>query len=260
MFANMTIFRHLMVRDVTVLKKEFLGDLVNVFTWPLSLAVTFGYVLPQFGMDVTYGSFLLIGALASTFFYLAVGFGSELVNDFVSLRSIDFFVILPATSYHFFLVQRVFSFAVHAMTLSLPLIPIGKLLLGDKLNLVNLCVAKLLLITFMSGIFFGFFALWLASWVPNNRAFSQVWRRIYTPMQLLGCYWFSYTMAGKVFGWWGLLTLVNPLTFMCEGTRAAVFGPTDYMNFWVSVAALLIYTILFGGYAMYKLKRRLDLL
>ena len=260
MINNARIFIQLMRRDVRVLSREFVGDLINAVTWPASLAITFGYVLPSVGMDQQYGSFLLIGALASTFFYLSLGMGNELVGDFTSLRCIDFYFTLPASSYQFVLLQRVISFALHSVFVSLPLLPIGKLLLGSRMDLSQLSIVKLLLIQLAAGIFFGFFGLWLAAWIPTNRAFNSVWRRVYTPMQLLGCYWFSFATGFNVFAYVTCIALLNPLTYMCEGVRAAVMGQEGYLNFWLCLVVLIGYTVVFGWYAMCKLKQKLDLL
>ncbi len=260
MMNNIRIFLSMMQRDVRVLSREFLGDLVNAVTWPVSLAVTFGYVLPAVGMDPKYGSFLVVGALASTFFYLSLGFGNELVSDFCSLRCIDYFFTLPASSYRFVLMQRVTSFALHSVFISWPLLPIGKLILGSRMDLSQLSIVKLTLMMIAAGFFFGFFGLWLASWIQTNRAFNSVWRRVYTPMQLLGCYWFSFAQGYKVFGIVSVCALVNPLTYMCEGVRSAVFGQADFINFWICLAVLIAYTVVFGWYSMRKLKQRLDLL
>lgn len=250
----------LMRRDCVIIRREFVGDFINALTWPLANAITFGIVLPEFGMDKTYGSFLLIGALATTFFYLAVSLAEALVNDFCALRCIDFFLILPASSYQLILIQRVVSFALHATVVSVPLIPVGKLVLGDRMDLSQFSMIKFILIMLVSAQFYGFFALWLAAWIPSSRHFMSVWRRIYTPLQLLGCYWFSFAMAQKVFGMKALIVLLNPLTYMCEGVRGAVLGPTGYMPFWVALGLLCVYSVFFGWYAMNKLKQRLDLL
>ncbi len=260
MMNNALIFLQLMRRDMRVLSREFVGDLINAITWPGSLAITFGYVLPSVGMNQQYGTFLLVGALASTFFYLSLGMGSELVSDFCSMRCIDFYFTLPTSSYRFVLSYRVFSFAFHSVIISLPLLLIGKFILGSRMDLSQLSIIKLLLVVLLSGTFFGFFGLWLAAWIPTNRAFNSVWRRVYTPMQLLGCYWFSFFTGFKVFSYIACIALLNPLTYMCEGVRAAVMGQTEYLNFWLCLAVLIAYTIGFGWYAMHKLKRRLDLL
>jgi hypothetical protein len=249
-----------MRRDCLIIRREFLDDLINALTWPLANAITFGLVLPEFGMDKTYGSFLLVGALATTFFYLAVSLAESLVNDICSLRCIDFFLILPASNYKLILVQKVISFALHATVISVPMIPIGKLVLGDRMDLAHFSFIKFMLIMLISAQFYGFFALWLASWIPSSRHFMSVWRRIYTPSQLLGCYWFSFVMAKKVMGAKAYVALLNPLTYMCEGVRSAVLGPTGYMPFWLAIGLLMIYSCGFGCYAMFRIKKRLDLL
>lgn len=257
---NILIFKNLLKRDLIVIKKDFFGDLINIVTWPLSLSITFGYILPAFGMKQDYGSFLLVGALASTLFYLAIGLASELVNDFESMRCIDTQLTIPLSSYKILLFQRVTTFALHSMALSIPLLPMGKFLLGDRFSLANFALGKFFLVMLVSGIFYGFFALMLAGLINNTRSLSNVWRRIYTPMQLLGCYWFSYKMAQQVFYWLSILTLFNPLTYMTEGVRCAVFGQSEYMNFWLSMTILIIQTVLLGWYSFYLLRKRLDLL
>ncbi len=260
LISNARIFLQMTRRDVRVLSREFAGDLINAVTWPASLAITFGYVLPAIGMDPKYGSFLVVGAIASTFFYLALGFGNELVSDFCSLRCIDYYFTLPASSYRAVLIQRVLSFTAHSVFITLPLLPIGKLILGDRMDLSQVSIIKLVLMMTACGVFFGFFGLWLASWIATPRAFNSVWRRVYTPLQLLGCYWFSFFMGYKVFGFAALIALTNPLTYMCEGVRAAVLGQSEHMNFWLCLVVLIAYTSVFGWYAMRKLRRRLDLL
>ena len=150
---NIAIIKSLMQRDFTVIKKEFYDDLINVITWPTSLAITFGYILPEVGMqDASFGSFLLIGAVATTFFYLAVGLASDLVRDFESLRYIDFLLVIPVSSFRIVFIQKVLTFAIHSTLLSIPVVPIGKILLGARLDLSLPSVPKFLLISFLCGV------------------------------------------------------------------------------------------------------------
>jgi len=252
------IFKNLLWRDFLVIKKDFVGDVINMVTWPTSLTITFGYVLPAFGMDKNYGSFLLVSSLATSFFYLAVSFAAELVSDFEGLRAIEFHLVLPFPSFHMLLIQKVVSFALHAVLLALPLLPMGKLLLGDRLDLQHFSLIKFVLIFMNAGMFFGFFALLLASYVKNQRNFSSVWRRIYTPMLFMGCFWFSFKMVRQAFPWLSYVTLCNPLTFIAEGIRSSVFGPSDYMPFWISFCSLLGFIALCCFFSFRKLQHRLD--
>ncbi len=260
MLKNIRIFKHLMMRDATVLKKDFLGDLINVVTWPTSLAITFGHVLPAFGMIETYGSFLIVGALGTSFFYLAVGLATNLINDFEGMRFIESQLITPVSSYKVVLMQRVTTFALHSFALSAPLLLVGKLLLGPKLSFVDFSLWKFMVIMTTTSFFFGFFALALAASFESTRSIAAVWRRIYTPMLLLGCYWFSFNMAQKVYPRAVYLTLGNPLTFIIEGIRVSVFGQAEYINFLLCEAVLLGYCCLLAAFSFSRIRRRLDLL
>jgi len=255
---SLLIFKNLLWRDFLIIKKDFMGDLINMVTWPTSLAITFGYVLTAFGMDKNYGSFLLIGSLATSFFYLAVGLGAELVNDFEGMRTIEFYQVLPFPSFRMLFIQKVVSFGLHSVMLAIPLLPMGKLLLGDRLDLHNLSIIKFCMIFMSAGIFFGVFALLLAGYIKNQRTFNSVWRRVYTPMLFTGCFWFTFKMAQASFPVLSYIALINPLTYIAEGIRASVFGPDGYLPFWVSLIAVLGF-IGFGGYFSFKrLKQRLD--
>jgi len=254
------IFKNMCWRDLLVIRKKFFDELINCVTWPISFAITFGYVLPSIGQDSKYGSFLMIGVVASTFFYLSMTLGNTLVDDFCSLRFFEHQLLVPVASYKMILWQRVFMFTIHGTLLSLPVIPIGKAVLLDKLDLSHICIGKLLLIAPLTGVLFGFFALWLASWVTSGAAFSSMWRRVYTPLQLFGCYWFSFAMFTKAFPVLGYASLLVPLTYATEGVRSSVLGPDGFINFWISLSALTVYTIVFGWYAMQMLKRRLDMI
>lgn len=257
---NIRIFLSLLARDFTVIKKDFFSDLINIVTWPTSLAITFGYVLPTTGMAQEMGSFLLIGSIATTFFYLAIGMASDLVNDFSSLRFIDSQLVVPISSHRVLLLARVCSFVLYSVMLTLPILPIGKLLLGSRLDVTHFSLFKFVLIVPACGLFFGFFGLFLAAVIDSNRALSNVWRRIYTPMQLFGCYWFSFKMGHEVFSWPAYFMLLNPVTLMTEGVRGAVFGQELYLNFWLCLGLLLVYITLLAMYSCARLRKRLDLL
>jgi len=254
------LFINLLHMDFKVVRSEFIGDLVNAVTWPASLALNFGYILPAFGMEESYGSFLMIGAMATTYFYLSIGFASELVSDFDGERFIDFQVTLPMPSYKMLIMQRVVSFALQATALSMPLLPIGKVILGNKLNLATFAPLQFVVVLLLTGIYFGFFALWLAAFLPNQRSVSNAWRRVYTPLLMAGCYWFSFAMGIKVFPRAALIVLLNPLTYMTEGIRSAVMGPEEYIPFLYSLLGVVSAIVLMGLFAMWSLRRRLDLL
>lgn len=253
---NLSVFKNLLRREFAVMKKDYLNDLIDLIIWPASVIVSFGYVLPLFGMDPNYGSFLSAGAIASTFFYLSLGMASDLVYDFDSLRFIDSQLIAPVSSYSWVLVERVCAFSIHSFLLSLPLLPLSKILLATRFDMTHFSLFKYLFMMIGCSICWGFFGLWLAAMIEKPRAFAHVWRRVYTPMQLIGCYWFSFAMAQKVFPRLGYVALLNPLTFMTEGMRSAVLGAEGFMNFWLCLLLLSIFTVFLAFIACRRLKNR----
>jgi len=258
LIRNVLMVKNLLWRDFLIIKKDFMGDVINMVTWPTSLSITFGYILTAFGMDRNYGSFLLVGSLATSFFYLAVGLGAELVNDFEGMRAIEFYQVLPFPSFHMVFFQKIVSFGLHSVMLAVPLLPMGKLLLGERLDLHNLSLVKFCMIFMSAGIFFGVFALVLAGYIKNQRTFNSVWRRVYTPMLFTGCFWFTFKMAQKSFPVLSYIALCNPLTYIAEGIRASVFGQEGYLPFWISQGAVLGFIMIGSYFAFKRLKERLD--
>lgn len=257
-YKQLTVFFRLMQRDFYVFSQDFKGDVLNMVIWPTSLVFTFGYVLPTFGLDPQYGCFMLVSSLATGFFYLAISFASNLLDDLENSRSIESFLILPHLPHSLFFFQKATTFALYSTMLGTTLLPIGKLLLGTKLDLTHFSFFKLILIFLTTGYFFGFFHLFLGSLIKNHRMFSHVWRRLYTPMQLLGCYWFSLKMLKTSYPAIAYVAIFNPLTYASEGIRAAVFGAEGSINFWISWTLLLCACAATALAARLVLQKRLD--
>ena len=254
----LSIFLRLMQRDFYVFSRDFKGDALNMIVWPTSLVFTFGYVLPTFGLDPQYGCFMLVSSLATGFFYLAISFASNLLDDLINTKSIESYLVIPYLPHSLFFFQKTTTFALYSATLGITLLPIGKLFLGNKLSFQHFSAIKFSLIMLVAGYFFGFFHLFLGAFIKNHRMFSHVWRRLYTPMQLLGCYWFSLKMLFSSYPAIASIAILNPLTYASEGIRAAVFGPEGSINFWISLAILLIQCIIAALAATCMLRKRLD--
>jgi hypothetical protein len=257
-YKQVSVFFRLMQRDFYVFSRDFKGDVLNMIIWPTSLVFTFGYVLPTFGLDAQYGCFMLVSSLATGFFYLAISFASNLLDDLENTRSIESYLVLPNLPHSLFFFQKATTFALYSTMLGTTLLPIGKLLLGSKLQFEHFSLYKLVLILFASGYFFGFFHLFLGALISNHRMFSHVWRRLYTPMQLLGCYWFSLKMLKESYPAIAYIAIFNPLTYASEGIRAAVFGGEGSINFWISLTLMLVCCGVAAIGAHVILRKRLD--
>ena len=54
------------------------------------------------------------------------------------------------------------------------------------------------------------------------------------------------------------ISLLNPMVYIMEGTRAAVLGQEGSLDFWVCVLMTLVFTILCTFDGIRRIKRRLD--
>ena len=190
-------------------------------------------------------------------FFESIYGANDLVNDFDNEKVIEYSLILPISAKLVF-IKTALSIALDAAVLSLFLVPLGKLLLTNRLMLDNFSIPKFMLIFTTMNLFFGFFGLWIASWAKDGKNFSYVYRRVVNPVWIFGGYQFTWFVLYKAFPQWGFLLLLNPMTYAFEGLRAAILGQTGYLNFWLCVGALWCFTILFACWALLWMKKRLD--
>ena len=98
----------------------------------------------------------------------------------------------------------------------------------------------------------------IASFVKNLAAIEHVWLRFILPLWFFGGTQFSWQTIYNIAPYIGYLTLLDPLVYVMEGMRAAVLGQEGNLPFWLCVAVLWVLTVVFGWWAIKRLKTRLD--
>ena len=134
----------------------------------------------------------------------------------------------------------------------------GKILLGSLFNLSNLSIIKLALSFVSINIFFGFYGLWIASWVKKSMNFPHIWMRFVLILWTFGCYQYSWNTLNKAYPSWSYVSLLNPMIYAFEASRSAVLGQDGFINFWLCLGMLWLFIVLFYAHALRKFKRRLD--
>lgn len=251
------IMLNLLWRDLTVFMRNFWHYFIDIIVWPLEAAIGFGYVLPLLGLGEDYGGLMVVSGLMWRCFYESFLHASVLVQDFNTNRYIEFEFSLPIPPL-LVLIKKTIFFVIKNAFLSIPILIVGKLILQNRFDLSNFSILKFSLIFIISNIFFGFFCIWLTSWVKNQEAFEHAWTRLFEPMVFWGCYWFSWKTLYKFMPLVANLTLINPITLTIEATRASCFGQEGYLNFWLCLTVLLLEAALLGWYGIKRLQQRLD--
>jgi ABC-2 type transport system permease protein len=254
---TLTISSLLLWRDLRVLKKSWHNFVIDALIWTLSNVIITGYLLPLMGLDTSYGSFMLVGSAISMCLFYSVNKGHELVVDFEGKKSICYDMTLPMPSWVVFLVLAC-SIALQAALINILSFPLGKLMLGARFDISNWNPFTWCVMFITVNLFFGFFGLWIASWVKRSSSYPHVWMRFVLPLWSFGGYQYAWTTLATSYKSLGIVNLLNPMLYAFEGLRAVVLGQTGFLNVWLCIGMLWLFIIAAALHILWILKRRLD--
>lgn len=248
---------YLILRDFRVFKEDAFGKLLDTSILLFTTILVFSYFLPSYGLNASYGPFVLIGVIAGFGFFEVIGKVSVMIADLEGDRTILYSLTLPIPAWLVFVYFGV-SWALLSSLISLFLFPLGKLVLYSQFDLSQINILKFILIFIMSNLFFGFFALWLTGVIKKMSGLAHLFVRVINPMYMFGAFMYSWASVYSLSPWIGYLHLLNPLVYVMEGMRAATLGQEGFLPFWGCVVALVFFTAAFAYDAVRRLKKRLD--
>ncbi|NGX39276.1 MAG: hypothetical protein KR126chlam1_00599 [Chlamydiae bacterium] len=251
------LFWQLMRKDLRQFRRLYKGKFFDTCFLFFTNIVVFGYFMPLMGVPATYGSFILVGAIASFGLFDTIGQVGELIFDIEGDRTITFKLAMPVP-YWIVFGQLAIKWAVHNFLLCIPLFFIGKLILWDGFSLRQIDLFKLLLIFPSICLFFGSFSLWLTAMIKRIDSISSLFLRFINPVFMFGGYFFTWKDAYELSPYIAYVLRCNPMLYVFEGMRAACLGGEGYLPFWTSFFSLWGFIILLGGFALKALRKRLD--
>jgi hypothetical protein len=251
------VFGWLLWRDIVVLKKNLPNRILDAFLWSGTNIMISSYILPAFGIESKFGLLIWVGTIVNMAFFEAGYAAQELVTDRSGNNHIGYLLTLPIPSW-LILIKLGCGVALNCFALSIFMLPLGKLILQDKLDLSLFSFFKFVLIFLAINLFCGFFAVWIFSWAKSTSRFSEVWRRVVNPLWAFGGYQFTWLVFHQTFPRASLLTLLDPLTYAFEGLRASILGQTGLIPFWFSFFMISTFTGLLAVCAIKWSKKLLD--
>ena len=251
-------FYALLRKDIAIYNQRWLYRSIDALVWSGSGLLVSHHIMPLFGItDPEYGTFTLIGNFAIWGLLEMLTSIGMFLGDLQGDKSIGYYLSLPLPSSGLFIEQGIAS-AYRSMTSSILILPMGKLILGNNLMLCNINWPCFILAFFMINIFYGFFTILIASYVPDLAALTMVRSRIIFPLWFLGGFQFPWKMLYSVAPSLACLNLCNPIIYIMDGLRSTVLPAENYLPFLNCMSMLLIFTILFVYLGIQKLKKRLD--
>lgn len=216
-----------------------------------------GYIMPFFGLSADFGPFQFGGVLAATGLFELYSSTIDLVSDYEGDRIINYNFTLPIPSWLALIAKATYYFLVY-VTLAVVIIPVGKMCLWNQLDMMHISYVKLGLSIIFQSIFYSCFVLWASSIVDSMTKMGHVWSRFIFPMWFMGGFQFSWYSLYKVIPWLSYINLLNPMIYITEAVRVALLGQEGYINFWLCLLLIGIFSILCFVVGLYNLKKRLD--
>lgn len=251
------IFFQFMRKDLTSFRRIYFGKFFDTCFLFFTNVVVFAYFMPKLGLESNYGSFILIGAIASFGLFDIIAQVGELIFDIEGDKTIEYSLSMPLPSWAVF-GQLAARWALNTFLLCTPLFLVGKIILWDQFDLGKIHLGKLLLIFPTICLFFGIFSLWLTSVIEKLNSLSSLFLRFINPLFMFGGYFFTWQASYELSPLIGYAILCNPMIYVMEGMRAATLGQEGYLPFWISFGALWGFNLLLGVIGITKLKKRLD--
>ena len=240
-------FLALCQRDAWVtVRHEPVGFLAQALLQPIFFLFVFGRVLPEIGAARgAYGAQLMPGILALTLVLTALqNTALPLVIEFSFTKEIEDRLLAPLPVPAVGLQKMVIA-AVRAIIAALLILPLAELILPGGIDLSHanwLGLAGVLVFGSLAGAAMG---LVLGTAVPPNRI-SVAFAIVLTPLIFTGASFYPWSALDSL-RWFQVVTLFNPLTYISEGTRAALTAAPHLATEWIALG--LAGSLLLFGFA-----------
>lgn len=247
----------ILMRDACVFKKHIISRFIDACIWSGATIYVSQYILPQFGISPAFGKFIMIGNIAAWGMFEVGTNVSILMSDIQGVNSLGYYLSLPVpTSWIFIRIGLIDAYKSFVSTL--PLIPVGKLVLWNFISLSDISYGPLLLSYVLAHLFFGFLGLFLASIMPNLEYLTTIKLRIIFPMWFLGCYQFSWHMLYNANPTLAYINLLNPITYIMEGMRSTIIHDQPLISYPICTLMTIFFIFAFAYAGVYNFKKRLD--
>lgn len=252
------IFKQLLLAKLVNIRSVLIEKIINIYIWAGCTIFVMGYLMQSFGLAKNFGPFQLAGILAVVGLFELYGNAAILVADIEGDRTLAYYLTLPSSMFTI-LLSYVLHFLIVSMSMSLALLPLGKLMLWNQFSITNIAWIKWFMFTLLINSVWVILAFVLASYIPNIDKLGLIWCRVIFPLWFLGGFQFSWTATHSVSPILSYIMLLNPVIYATEGVRATLIGQEECLPYWLCFIIITGICFITGWWAIKALKRRLDL-
>ncbi len=255
--ASRAAFNALLLRDLTVLKKNMGIFIARTLIQPFLLVFVFLYVFPQIGEGVggssagglsSFATVLVAGVVGLSIMFQGIqAVALPLANEFGYTKEIEDRVLAPLPV-SLVAIGKVVAGAIQGLIAAAIVFPIAAIVHASGVH-PNLSVHWALLLTIipLTCIMTSSLGLFLGTRIaPRN--IGVMFGFIVLPITFLGGTYYPWTTLAAVkvwgFSWLQALVCINPLIYVTEGFRAAL-TTAPHMPLYVIYSALAAFCVLF---------------
>jgi ABC-2 type transport system permease protein len=247
--ASLTAFRSLLLRDLTVLRKELGMFLARTIMQPLLLIFVFTYVFPKIGQAIggargatEFSTLLVGGVIASAMLFQGIqAVALPMVQDFGFTREIEDRVLapLPVSSVA---LQKVAAGGVQAVLAALVVFPLAAVIPATDVHL-SVHWPYLVTILPLAALMSAALGLSIGTRV-EPRQVALIFSLLVIPMTFLGAVYYPWATLEPL-PWLKWVVLINPLVYLSEGLRMSLTTGIPHMSAWAIYAALIGFSLVF---------------
>jgi len=248
-------FAALCGRDLWVMvRHEPISFLAQALLQPIFFLFVFGRVLPQIGAaQGAYGRQLMPGVMGLTLVLTSLqATALPLVIEFSFTREIEDRLLAPVTV-RAVGAQKVLIAALRGVIAAVLILPLSALILPGGVDLGDASWPALAALLLIGSLTAGAMGLVLGTAVPPNRI-SVAFALVLTPLIFTGATFYPWAQLDRL-QWFQVITLVNPLTYVNEGLRAALTALPHMGSGWIALG-LVVSLALFATLGLTGFERR----
>jgi ABC-2 type transport system permease protein len=257
--SGMSAFKALIGRDAYVLSRNLKEFLPRTLLQPLLLVFVFTYVFPKIGQGVggTQGSadfstMLVAGVLGSVILFQGIqAVALPLVQEFGYTREIEDRVLAPLPV-ELVAIEKIVAGALQCMLAAIIVFPIAKYVPATPVNL-HLNWAVILTLVPLACLMSAALGLTFGT-MFDPRTVPMLFGVVVIPITFLGCVYYPWQSLAPI-RWLQLLSLVNPLVYICEGFRAAL-TTAPHMSLWAIYPVVVGFIVLLSWIGIRGFKKR----
>ena len=243
-------FRGLLLRDISVLRREFIPFLIRTVMNPLLFVFVFTYLFPKMGQgfqstnSVGFGTLILPGLLAVGIFIQGImATALPLSMEIGATREIHDRVMSPLPVTWVAIEKIVFS-AIQSLIAALVIFPMVYFIPATPVQVHVSNWFALISILIIASLVSGTVGLFIGT-VVKPEHIALMFGIVVVPVTFFGCVYYPWAAMHNV-RWLQILVLINPLVYMSEGLRTALTPNVPHMPAWVSEIALLVGLVVLG--------------